>query len=71
VTPRAALRRTEQQSYVWIVDGGRVRRQPVTLGTELGDQVQIASGLTGTELLAVGDATALVDGGQVTISEKN
>ena len=68
LAPRAALRRAEQESYVWIVDGGHVRRQPVTLGTELGDQVQITAGLAGTELLVVGDATSLVDGGPVAIA---
>jgi hypothetical protein len=38
------------------------------VGTELGDEVQIASGLTGTELLVVGDATTLADGGPVALA---
>ena len=65
LAPRAALRRDEQEAYVWIIDDGRLRRQVVRLGTELGDQVQIATGLAGTETMVVGDAAGLVDGGAV------
>ena len=63
LAPRSALRRDAREAYVWIVDDGRVRRQVVTLGTELGDQLQIASGLAGIEIVVVGDASGLVDGG--------
>lgn len=65
LVPRAALRRDERDAYVWVVDGERARRRVVTVGTELGDQVQIASGLAGGETLVVGDAAALSDGGSV------
>jgi RND family efflux transporter MFP subunit len=68
LVPRAALRRDEHEAYVWIIDDTRVRRQVVTLGTELGDQVQIASGLTGTERLVVGEAGSLVDGAAVAVA---
>jgi RND family efflux transporter MFP subunit len=68
LAPRAALRKHEQESYVWIVDGGRAGRRPVTVGTELGDEVQIVAGLRGGELLVVGDATTLVDGGPVVLA---
>jgi RND family efflux transporter MFP subunit len=68
LVPRAALRRDEQEVYVWIVDDGRVRRQVVMIGTELGDQVQIATGLAGTETMVVGDAAGLVDGDAVRTS---
>ncbi len=60
--PRAALREDEHGRYVWVVADGRVRRQAVTIGTELGDQVQILDGLTGGEVLATGDASRLHDG---------
>jgi RND family efflux transporter MFP subunit len=69
LAPRSALRRGEREAYVWVVDDGRVRRRVVTLGTELGDQVQVASGLDGTETLVVGEATALADGAAVTIAD--
>jgi RND family efflux transporter MFP subunit len=68
LAPRTALRRDDKESYVWVVDGDRVRRTPVTLGTELGDQVQVTKGLAGTETLVIGDATTLADGAPVTIA---
>ena len=68
LVPRAALRRDDAGPYVWAVDGERVRRRPVTVGTELGDQVQITAGLAGGETLVVGDATTLADGAPVKIA---
>mgnify|MGYP000092791894 CR=1 FL=1 len=68
LVPRAAVRRDEQASYVWVVEDEHVNRHAVTIGTELGDQVQIATGLTGTETLVVGDAITLVDGATVKIA---
>lgn len=68
LAPRAALHRNEQGSYVWVVADGHVRRLVVTVATELGDQVQVASGLAGSETLVVGDATTLVDGGAVRLA---
>ena len=63
--PRAALREDEHGRYVWVVADGRVRRQAVTTGAELGDQVQIVDGLAGGEALATGDASRLHDGDPV------
>jgi len=63
--PRAALREDEHGRYVWVVADGRVRRQAVTTGAELGDQVQIVDGLAGGEALAAGDASRLHDGDAV------
>jgi RND family efflux transporter MFP subunit len=68
LAPRAAIRRDDTESFVWVVDDHRVRRQPVTIGTELGDQIQVTAGLTGTETLVVGDAAALSDGLEVAIA---
>jgi len=65
LVPRAALRRDERGAYVWWVDGARVRRRAVAVGTELGEQVQIADGLAGGESLVVGDAAGLADGAEV------
>ena len=65
---RAALKRDEQGTYVWVVENDHVRRQPVTIGTELGDQIQIATGLTGSESVVVGEATGLTDGSAVRVA---
>ena len=65
LAPRAAIRRDEHESYVWVVADEHVRRRAVSVATELGDQVQVASGLAGGETLVVGDASGLVDGAAV------
>lgn len=71
LVPQTALRRDDTGSYVWLVDGERVRRRAVTVGTELGDRVQIADGLTGGESLVVGDATTLADGVAVKVAARD
>ena len=68
--PRSALRRDGEEPYVWTVVDGHARRQAVTVGTELGEQVQIAAGLHGDEMLVIGDATAVRDGAAVRVGEK-
>jgi RND family efflux transporter MFP subunit len=62
LVPHTVLRQDGQGTYLWTIVDGRVRRAPVTVGTDLGDRVQIAGGITGGETLVSGDATRLVDG---------
>ncbi len=69
LVPRTALRGDDAGSYVWLVDGERVRRRPVAVGTELGDQVQITEGLAGGETLVAGDASTLAEGAAVKIAK--
>jgi RND family efflux transporter MFP subunit len=71
LAPRTALRRDDAGSYVWLVDDERARRRAVTVGTELGDQVQVTDGLTGGERLVVGDATTLADGAPVKVATQD
>lgn len=71
LAPRSALRRDDAGSYVWVVEDERVRRRGVTVGTELGEEVQISEGLTGGERLVVGDATTLADGGAVKVAAED
>jgi HlyD family secretion protein len=71
LVPRAAVRRDGGTTYVWRVEDGRARRTPVAIGTELGDQIQIASGVAGGDTLIVGDATALADGAAVEVAKPN
>lgn len=67
LAPRSALRRDGDASYVWVLADDRVQRRAVELGTELGDQVQIAKGLAGDETLVVGDAATLAEGARVRV----
>jgi len=62
LAPRAALRQEGGSSYVWVVTSGRLRRQAVKAGTEMGQRVVIDEGLLGGEALVVGDAEGLGEG---------
>jgi RND family efflux transporter MFP subunit len=65
LAPRSALRRDDGSAFVWVASGGRLRKQPVRTGTEMGDRVAIAEGLHGGEALVVGDAEGLREGRRV------
>ena len=64
---RAVLRQGEGSAFVWIVSGGRLRRQPVRTGAEMGDRVVVVEGLLGGEALVVGDAAGLAEGRAVEV----
>jgi len=68
LAPRAALRQDGAAAFVWVVSGGRLRRQPVRTGAEMGDRVVVAEGLLGGEALVVGDAADLAEGRSVEVA---
>jgi RND family efflux transporter MFP subunit len=68
LAPRAALRQEGGSSYVWVVTGGRLRRQAVKTGTEMGQRVVIDEGLLGGEALVVGEAEGLGEGRAVELA---
>lgn len=47
--PVRSVQGLEGQHFVWIVDGKKARRQPVTIGATYGNRVVITSGLAGGE----------------------
>jgi RND family efflux transporter MFP subunit len=67
--PRAALHGEGAESYVWVVTEGRLRRQPLTLGQDLGSEVVVEAGLLGGEALVTGNpGVALAEGLSVRIA---
>lgn len=64
LVPARALQRDNDGSFVWVVDDGRVRRAVVETSGEVGDRVRIVSGLSGGEVVVVGEH-ALADGQRV------
>jgi RND family efflux transporter MFP subunit len=68
LVPRAALRRDDRETYVWVVRDGQAHRQAVTTGTELGDRLQVTAGLSGGEALVVGDALGIGEGAAVRVA---
>jgi len=68
LVPRRAVHEGGEQPFAWVVVGERVRRTPLTLGRDFGDQVQVTAGLTGTETVVVGEREALHDGQAVVVT---
>ena len=61
--PASALVRVENQDAVWLVtDGGKARRQLVTLGAQGADAVQVVTGLREGQRLVVRGADKVSDG---------
>ncbi len=63
--PASAVRREGSQPVVFIVDGDVVERRAVTLGRELGTEVEVIAGVAPGERLAVQNLEALSDGRRV------
>ena len=67
VAPKAAVLQDADGPHVFLVVDGRVRRTVVELGAEVGDDVEIRSGLSGGERVAVTGVAGLEDGRRVRI----
>ena len=57
--PEDAISTLAGVSNVYIIETGKIRRQPVTLGVRSGNLVEILSGLNGNEQLAASNLTML------------
>jgi RND family efflux transporter MFP subunit len=68
LAPRAALRQENGAAFAWVVTSGKLRRQALKTGQEMGERVVIAEGLLGGEALVVGDAQDLREGRAVEIA---
>jgi hypothetical protein len=49
-------------SNVYVIEGGKVRQQAVTLGARIGDLYELLDGLKGDEVLASSNLTMLATG---------
>jgi RND family efflux transporter MFP subunit len=65
--PAPAVRKDGSQTVVFIVDDNVVERRAVTLGRELGSEVEVLAGVAPGETLVLGDLDALSDGQRVRI----
>jgi HlyD family secretion protein len=66
--PAAAVRKDGSQAIVFIVDGESVERRAVTLGRELGSEVEVVAGVAPGERLVVEDLDDLSDGQRVRVA---
>jgi RND family efflux transporter MFP subunit len=67
--PEVAISTLAGVSTVYIIDGGKVRQQIVTLGSRDGKVVEIVDGLNGNEVLASSNLNMLATGVTVEVAE--
>lgn len=63
--PHVAVQHKEGTSYVWVAEGGRVRRVDVTLGARNDGFIQVLNGLVGHEQVVVEGAGALSENDEI------
>ena len=66
--PTSALFREGTQWAVYVVDGGRARRQPVTLGHQTGQEAEVVSGLAAGTVVVLHPGDTLTDGARIRTS---
>jgi RND family efflux transporter MFP subunit len=66
--PASAVRKDGSQAVVFIVDGETVERRAVTLGRELGTEVEVLAGVAPGERLVVDEVAGLTDGQRVRVA---
>ena len=71
VVPAAAVKRQGRQTGVWLVEGGRLRFQPVETGAQsLDGKVRIMGGLNPGDTVAVYSQQLLSDGMKVRMANQ-
>lgn len=69
VLPETALQTGQQGRFVYLLDNGKAKLQPVTVERQVGDEVVVAEGLEGGESLIVRFPRDLAPGSAVTTKE--
>jgi RND family efflux transporter MFP subunit len=67
--PREAVRKAGGRDVVFVLDGSRVERRAVALGTVEGDEALVLSGVIGGERVVVEGPADLADGDEVEVIE--
>jgi RND family efflux transporter MFP subunit len=68
VLPLSAIVRQGKQAFCWVAKGGRATRIPITLGLQVENDVEVASGLDGDELILQSPAGAIQEGQPVEVA---
>ena len=66
--PQAALVQADGHSYVWVMENGAVRQQPVDVGPARGDRTEVRQGLLGGESLVLTPPAGLKNGSKVKLA---
>jgi RND family efflux transporter MFP subunit len=67
--PATALLATDTGNFAFVVQDGRARRVPITVGYDTGDEVEVLKGLRGQELVVVVGRDLISDGSPVQVAE--
>lgn len=67
--PREALTESIKDASVYVVEKNVVRQKPIKTGVEMGDQIQVISGLKKGEIVVTSGQINLKDGSQVSVSK--
>jgi RND family efflux transporter MFP subunit len=62
VLPLSAIVREGKQAFCWVAKGGQAVRAPLTLGLQVGNDVEVVSGLKGQEAVIQVPGQSLQDG---------
>lgn len=69
VLPSSAIVREGKQAFCWVIKDRRAVRTPITLGLQVGDDVEVSSGLKGDELVVGSQTTSLHNGQPVEVAK--
>jgi hypothetical protein len=67
--PIAAIVQDGQNSFCCRVESGQIQRTPIVLGLRSGNEVEVVSGLSGSETVVLAQAGSLRQGQQVQVIE--
>jgi multidrug efflux pump subunit AcrA (membrane-fusion protein) len=68
--PKAAVRGTGEQTFVWTIRNEHIARVPVRVGESIGDTLQILSGLDGGETVVLSGPEDLREGMLVQVADQ-
>lgn len=66
--PRAALQRDGGERHVWVLENGRARRRPVTVGLVGLSDVEVTGGLSEKDVVLLPGPAPLTEGARVTVA---
>ena len=67
--PLSAIVRTGKQASCWTVQNAAAARTPITLGLQVGNELEVTSGLKGDELVVQSQGESLREGQTVKVAE--
>jgi RND family efflux transporter MFP subunit len=67
LVPKPAVRTADGRTIVFVVRDDRAERRAVTVGSDLGDQMEVLSGLTAGERVVVEGPATLKDGDRIKV----